>query len=190
MNRDQYLPSPDVVNWLLDQEWSEVIPVTTITYPKGYPDGLKQSVQLDCCTTTVAIGANEYCHLTLPVEALEVLKSDQHARFDAMVLPTPECPDTLSDETIIDWLENEIRNWFQSPTTIFDDPFYQLLDLTQELKILLALAAKYGRYYNQNEIWQLIGYHPIDNPGRIKALEYYTDFMKSLVTSTQTQGED
>lgn len=105
-------------------------------------------------------------------------------------LPTPEYPDTLSDETIIDWLENEIRNWFQSPTTIFDDPFYQLLDSMHELKILLALAAKYGRFYNHNEIWQLIGYHPIDNPGRIKALEDYTNFMKSLVTPTQTQGED
>lgn len=53
-------------------------------------------------------------------------------------LPTPECPDTLSDETIIDWLENRIQNWFLQPTTTLRDPFYQLLDLVYELKILLV----------------------------------------------------
>ena len=190
MNRDQHLPSPDVVNWLLDQEWSEVIPVTTITYPKGHPDGVTKSKRFDFCTATVAIGADECCHLMLPVEALEVLKSDRHARFDATVLPTPECPDTLSEEIIIDWLENKIQNWHLQPTTTSRDPFYQLLDLVHELRILLSLAAKYGRYYSQDEIWQVIGYHPINNPGRIKALEDYTGFIKSLVTPTQTQRED
>lgn len=80
MNKDKHLPSPEVVDWLLDQKWSDVIPITTITYPKGNPDGVTKSERFDYCSATVAIGADECCHLQLPIEALEVLRSDQQAR--------------------------------------------------------------------------------------------------------------
>lgn len=100
MNRDKHLPSPEVVDWLLDQQWSDVIPVTAITYPSGNPDGVTESERFDCCSATVAIGADECCHLQLPVEALEALRSDQQARRAAT--PAPAAGENVDSSHISD----------------------------------------------------------------------------------------
>lgn len=83
-NRDPHLPPPDVCDWLLEQDWSGLIPKAVITYPKGNPEGVTRSEQFDYCSATTAIGADEICHVSLPVEALEALKADQRARREAI----------------------------------------------------------------------------------------------------------
>lgn len=82
-NRDPLLPPPDVVDWLLEQGWSGVIPETFITYPRGGAEVI-DSRRFDHCSARIEIGADEGGHLELPVEALEVLRVDRQARLRAI----------------------------------------------------------------------------------------------------------
>ncbi len=61
-----------------------MIPETVITYPKGNPKGITRSERFDYFSTITAIGADQTCHISLPVEALEVLRADQRARQEAV----------------------------------------------------------------------------------------------------------
>jgi len=84
MKRDPHLPPPEVCDWLLERDWPGVIPETVITYPKGNPKGITRSERFDYFSTITAIGADQTCHISLPVEALEVLRADQRARWEAV----------------------------------------------------------------------------------------------------------
>jgi hypothetical protein len=79
MKRDPHLPPPEVCDWLLEQEWSGVIPETFITYPRGGAEVI-DSRRFDHCSARIEIGADERGHFELPIEVLEALKADQRAR--------------------------------------------------------------------------------------------------------------
>jgi hypothetical protein len=73
MKRDPHLPSPEVCDWLLSQEWST--PETLRfegKHSKGYIN--------DCCEASAAIGRNEIINLYLPAFGLRVLRDDAAAR--------------------------------------------------------------------------------------------------------------
>lgn len=80
--RDQHLPPPAIANWLLDQEWSEVIPLTVTRYPESHPAGISQSVCHESVEARIAIGADEIGRFSIPREALEILAADKQARAE------------------------------------------------------------------------------------------------------------
>ena len=78
MTRDPYLPSPEVCDWLLAQEWSK--PATVhVNSPEstGWRD--------DCCRATAALGRDGVIELLAFAEDLEMLREDQRQRRE-----TPE----------------------------------------------------------------------------------------------------
>jgi hypothetical protein len=89
--RDPHLPPPAVVDWLLDQNWSEMIPLTSIQYHGSLPHGMSQSklyeYQLACCE----IGADTGGRVSLPVEALDALSKDRDARQSALERKQQAC---------------------------------------------------------------------------------------------------
>lgn len=75
--RDEYLPSPEVCDWLLAQEWSE--PATVhVNSPEstGWRD--------DCCRATAALGRDGVIELLAFAEDLEMLREDQRQRAEAI----------------------------------------------------------------------------------------------------------
>lgn len=78
--RDQYLPSPDVCDWLLSLEWSEPIPVTVTSYPQGGPFGVSESRRCDFVCAHAALGADHVIDIELPAESLQFLKEDAKVR--------------------------------------------------------------------------------------------------------------
>jgi hypothetical protein len=83
MNRDPHLPPPEVCDWLLERDWSDVRVVDQrVTSMAGRL--LESGTLIGSSLTLVAIGADETGHFELPVEALEVLRADQRARQEAV----------------------------------------------------------------------------------------------------------
>lgn len=71
--RDPHLPSPEVCDWLLAQEWSSPGRI-------NHQSHLRNGYIEDCCQTTAAIGRDECAELFLPAGALEILREDAKAR--------------------------------------------------------------------------------------------------------------
>jgi hypothetical protein len=80
MQRDPHLPPPEVCDWLLAQEWSEVVPSAVTTYPKGGPGGITGHAVFRHVFARATLGADEVFAIELPAEGLEVLKEDGAAR--------------------------------------------------------------------------------------------------------------
>lgn len=78
--RDQYLPSPEVCDWLLSLEWSEPIPVILTSYPEGGPHDVSESRKIDFICAHAALGADHVIDIELPAESLWFLKEDAKAR--------------------------------------------------------------------------------------------------------------
>ena len=77
MTRDPYLPSPEVCDWLLAQEWSK-----PATMHINGPD--RQSEIYECCRATAALGADECIDLVLPSDGIKMLREDQRRRAEAI----------------------------------------------------------------------------------------------------------
>lgn len=76
--RDPHLPSPEVCDWLLAQEWSKPTDIS-VSCAKS------RGIRFDQCQAVVAIGRDECINLMLPVEALQLLKEDAAAREQSRV---------------------------------------------------------------------------------------------------------
>jgi hypothetical protein len=79
-NRDPHLPPPAVCDWLLEQDWSEMVPITLIQYHGCTPHGMNQSRLYEYQQAHSAIGADEGGRILLPVEAIALLREDQYSR--------------------------------------------------------------------------------------------------------------
>ena len=78
--RNPHLPPPAVCDWLLEQDWSEMIPITTIQYHGSTPYGIAESRLGGYQQAHSAIGADEGGRILLPVEAIAVLRKDKDDR--------------------------------------------------------------------------------------------------------------
>ncbi len=81
--REPQLPPPAVVDWLLEQNWSEMIPVTLIEYHGSLPHGMSQSKLYEYRLAFCQIGADTGCPVSFPIEALDALRKDRDARQSA-----------------------------------------------------------------------------------------------------------
>jgi hypothetical protein len=82
MKRDPHLPPPEVVDWLIEQDWSDGRVVDQrVTTMSGRL--LESGTLINSSLALVAIGADETGHFELPVEALDVLRADREARREA-----------------------------------------------------------------------------------------------------------
>ena len=81
--RDPHLPPPAVVDWLLEQDWSVMIPITSIQYEGARPHGVTKSKHWECQMACFALGEDETGSILLSVEALDVLRRDAAARAGA-----------------------------------------------------------------------------------------------------------
>ena len=81
--RDPHLPPPAVVDWLLEQNWSEMIPVTNIQYGGAKPHGMTKSKHWKYQMACSEFGEDCGGRILLPVEAIAVLRKDQENRRDA-----------------------------------------------------------------------------------------------------------
>lgn len=79
--RDPHLPPPEVCDWLLAQEWSEVVPTAVTSFPAGGPSGITKHEAYDHVYARAALGANEVAAIEMPVEALQLLEEDAWIRM-------------------------------------------------------------------------------------------------------------
>ena len=79
--RDPHLPPPAVVDWLLEQDWSEMIPITNIQYEGARPHGMTKSKHWEYQMACPVLGEDDAGRIFLPVEALDVLRKDRDARL-------------------------------------------------------------------------------------------------------------
>lgn len=82
--RDPHLPPPEVCEWLLQQDWSEAIPITTLGFHGLSPHGIAKSKLYEYRHSHTGIGADEGGRILLPVEALDVLRKDRDDRRAAI----------------------------------------------------------------------------------------------------------
>jgi len=78
--RDPHLPPPAVCDWLLEQDWSEMIPETRIDYLGGNPTGVTGSTLLGWQQAYVDIGADAGGRIFLGSNALDALRKDHASR--------------------------------------------------------------------------------------------------------------
>jgi hypothetical protein len=100
MNRDPRLPPPDVCDWLLEQDWSGIIPLAVTQYPKGHPNGLTGSGWYECRDANATIGANAlvgFGRFRISKETYDVLVADQQARGLACQARAEEVAGILDD---------------------------------------------------------------------------------------------
>jgi|688.fasta_scaffold1122366_1 hypothetical protein len=90
-NRDPHLPPPAVVDWLLEQNWSEMIPITSIQYEGVRPHGISKSKLWEYQMAGPELGEDYGGHILLPVEALDVLRKDRDARQSALEQKRQAC---------------------------------------------------------------------------------------------------
>ena len=81
--RDPHLPPPAVVDWLLEQDWSEMIPITSIQYEGARPHGMTKGNHWEYQMACFALGEDDAGRVLLPVEALDVLRKNAAARAGA-----------------------------------------------------------------------------------------------------------
>ena len=97
IQRDPHLPPPEVCDWLLAQEWSEVVPTAVTSFPAGGPSGITKHEAYDSVYGRAAFGANEVLAIEMPVEALQLLEEDAWVRREAIALKRRELmPDELA----------------------------------------------------------------------------------------------
>ena len=89
--RDPHLPPPAVCDWLLEQDWSEMIPVTLIQYHGSLPHGMSQSKLYEYQLAFCEIGADTGGRVSLPIEALDTLRKDRDARQAAFEQKRQAC---------------------------------------------------------------------------------------------------
>jgi hypothetical protein len=89
--RDPHLPPPAVVDWLLDQDWSDMIPLTLIQYYGPLPNGMSQSKLYEYQLAFCEIGADTGGRVFLPIEALDALRKDRDARQSALEQKQQAC---------------------------------------------------------------------------------------------------
>ena len=81
--RDPHLPPPAVVDWLLEQDWSVMIPITNIQYEGARPHDMTKSKLWEYQMACFVLGEDDAGRIFLPVEALDVLRRDAAARAGA-----------------------------------------------------------------------------------------------------------
>lgn len=89
--RDPHLPPPAVVDWLLEQDWSDMIPLTLIQYHGPLPNGTSQSKLYEYQLALCEIGADTGGRVYLPIEALDALRKDQENRRAALEQKRQAC---------------------------------------------------------------------------------------------------
>jgi hypothetical protein len=89
--RDPHLPPPAVVDWLLEQNWSDMIPLTLIQYHGPLPNGMHQSKLYEYQLALCEIGADTDGRVFLPLEALDALRKDRDARQSALEQKRQAC---------------------------------------------------------------------------------------------------
>jgi len=82
--RDPHLPPPAVVDWLLEQNWSEMIPIVNIQYEGARPHGMTKSKLWEYQMACPVLSEDDAGHILLPFEALDVFRKDQSARLAAL----------------------------------------------------------------------------------------------------------
>jgi hypothetical protein len=80
MQRDPHLPPPEVCDWLCSLEWSEVVPSTITTYPRGGPFDSIKVTRYCSVFAQAAFGADHIIEIELPEDGLAVLRADAKAR--------------------------------------------------------------------------------------------------------------
>jgi hypothetical protein len=78
--RDPHLPPPAVVDWRLEQKWSDRIPSIEMTFPEGGAFGCSRSSLNGYHEADTAIGRDETARLFMPDDALDALRKDQSIR--------------------------------------------------------------------------------------------------------------
>jgi hypothetical protein len=91
-------------------------------------------------------------------------------------LPSPENPQGLPDEKLVEWLEDELYKYFHEAKRFYGDFFYDLAWSRGRVVVLLSLLAKLGRYFTHEEMAGIMGV----GVGRLQALKEYTEFMEYL----------
>jgi hypothetical protein len=81
--RDPHLPPPAVVDWLLEQDWSEMIPVTNIQYGGAKPHGMTKSKLWKYQMACPVLGEDDAGCILLPVETLDAFRKDAATRAGA-----------------------------------------------------------------------------------------------------------
>jgi hypothetical protein len=89
--RDPHLPPPAVVDWLLEQDWSEMIPVTNIKYEGAKPHSMTKSKLWEYQMACPEFGEDCGGRILLPVEALDVFRKDRDTRQSALSPKWQEC---------------------------------------------------------------------------------------------------
>jgi hypothetical protein len=77
MKRDQYLPAPEVCDWLIAQEWS---PPSTIYVQSAH---VKSEIY-ECSEALVELGRDHCARFLLPAESIAMLREDQRARLGGL----------------------------------------------------------------------------------------------------------
>ena len=90
-NRDPHLPPPAVCDWLLEQDWSEMIPMAGIQYYGSTPHGMSQSKLYEYQQAHPAIGADGGGRILFSVEAIAALRKDQGNRRAAFEQKRQAC---------------------------------------------------------------------------------------------------
>ena len=99
-NRDPHLPPPAVCDWLLEQDWSEMIPITTIQYHGSTPHGIAESRLGGYQQAHSGIGADEGGRILLPAEALDALRVDAENRSEVTVDPETDLLQRILKECV------------------------------------------------------------------------------------------
>ena len=101
IQRDPHLPPPEVCDWLLAQEWSEVVPTAVTSFPASGPSGITKHEAYDHVYARAALGANEIFAIEMPVEALQLLEEDAWIRREVIALKRRELmPDELARKAV------------------------------------------------------------------------------------------
>jgi hypothetical protein len=82
--RDPHFPPPVVVDWLLEQAWSERISSVEMSFPENMPFGISHSKMNGSHVAHTAIGRDETARLFMPDDALDVLREDHAIRQAAL----------------------------------------------------------------------------------------------------------
>jgi hypothetical protein len=101
--RDPYLPPPAVVDWLLEQKWSERISSIDMLFPGNGPFGRSRSELNGYHAADTAIGRDETARLFMPDDALDALREDQDNRQAALDEKRQACD--LPSEALA-WLQH------------------------------------------------------------------------------------
>lgn len=96
-------------------------------------------------------------------------------------LPSPENPQPcqISDERFIEWLEDELREYFEfRRLDQYKGDFFYTFSWSQgRVAILLELLARFGKFYTHDEMASIMG---VRNTPRLKSLKGYVEYMEAL----------